>query len=324
MSQVLDRPVESNGQSIVPVRQSISFGISNAMDQVALEEKMFELAQRKANIYAKSSLVPKEYQNNIGNVLIAENMARRMGADTLMVMQNLYVVHGRPGWSAQFLIATFNSCGRFSAIKYEFSGTPGNDDWGCVAFTTEFATGEILKGTRITMALAKKEGWVSKNGSKWQSMPEQMMRYRAATFLIRVTAPEIGMGLLTKEEIDDLPETEITRTAPRIGKLDDLTDRLIQAPESVTASEVGSAMEVPAATETPSEAAKSLIKELTSKLESATGINEVKELATESRASAAAALWPDDLKAAVDDQIVQLGDERIASIRATRGEGSNK
>ena len=37
--------------------------------------------------------------------LIAQNMARRMGADLLMVMQNLYVVHGRPGWSAQFLIA---------------------------------------------------------------------------------------------------------------------------------------------------------------------------------------------------------------------------
>lgn len=113
-------------------------------------------------------------------------------------------------------------------------------------------------------------------------------------------------------------------TQPQINKLDDLTDRLIQAPESVTASDVCSATEVPAATETPSEAAKSLINELTSKLESATGINEVKELATEARASAAATIWPDDLKAAVDDQIVQLGDERIASIRATRGEGSNK
>ena len=50
---------------------------------------MFELAQRKAKIYAQSDLVPKEYRDNIGNVLIAQNMAARMGADTLMVMQNL-------------------------------------------------------------------------------------------------------------------------------------------------------------------------------------------------------------------------------------------
>lgn len=202
--------------TVDPVRQ--------AADQVTVETQLFELAQRKAQIYAKSSLVPKEYQNNIGNVLIAENMARRMGADTLMVMQNLYVVHGRPGWSAQFLIATFNSCGRFSAIKYRFEGQPGTDDYGCVAYATELATGEKIEGTRITIAIAKKEGWFGKNGSKWQSITEQMMRYRAATFLIRTTAPEIGMGLLTKEELDDMDE--ILPGPPQRLSLQSLTEKL--------------------------------------------------------------------------------------------------
>jgi hypothetical protein len=184
---------------------------NNEIQQAALmaverEERLFELAQRKANVYAKSSLVPKEYQNNIGNVLIAENMAKRMGADTLMVMQNLYIVYNRPGWSAQFLIATFNTCGRFSAIKYKFSGTPGADDWGCVAFAKEHDTGEVIEGTRVTIKMSKDEGWYQKSGSKWKTMPEQMMRYRAATFLIRSTAPEIGMGLLTREELEDTHE----------------------------------------------------------------------------------------------------------------------
>lgn len=175
-----------------------------AMDAVEHELKLFELAQRKAAIYSKSTLVPKEYQGNVGNVLIAQNMAERMGADTLMVMQNLYVVHGRPGWSAQFLIATFNSNGRFSAIKYRFSGKEGAEDWGCVAYATELATGEEIDGTKITMGMAKKEGWSTKSGSKWLTMPEQMLRYRAAAFLIRATAPEIGMGLMTKEELHDM------------------------------------------------------------------------------------------------------------------------
>lgn len=174
------------------------------MEAVILEEKRFELAQRKAAIYAKSSLVPKEYQNNIGNVLIAENMAHRMGADTLMVMQNLYIVHGKPGWSAVFLIGSFNSNGRFSAIKYRFTGDPKSDDYGCTAWCRELATGDEITGTMITRAMAKKEGWATKNGSKWMTMEDQMMRYRAATFLIRSTAPEIGLGLLTKEELDDL------------------------------------------------------------------------------------------------------------------------
>lgn len=169
-----------------------------------VEEQLFALAQRKANVYAKSTLVPADYRNNIGNVLIAENMARRMGADTLMVMQNLYVVHGKPSWSAQFLIACFNSCGRFSAIKYRFSGTPGKDDWGCVAYTTEALTGELIEGVKVTIGMAVAEGWATKDKSKWKTIPELMLRYRAATFLIRCTAPEIGMGLMTTDEAEDV------------------------------------------------------------------------------------------------------------------------
>lgn len=196
-------------------------------DVVEAESKAFELAQRKAAIYAKSSLVPQHYKDNIGNVLIAENMAMRMGADVLMVMQNLYVVHGTPGWSAKFLIACFNQCGRFSAIKYRFTGEKGKLSWGCIATTTEIGTGEIIEGTEITMEMAKAEGWSTKNGSKWKTMPEQMLRYRAATFLIRTTAPEIGMGLMTREELNDTTGViDGELSAPRISSLDDLTNRL--------------------------------------------------------------------------------------------------
>lgn len=167
------------------------------------EEKAFELAQRKAKVYASSTLVPKEYQNNIGNVLIAMNMAKRMNADPLMVMQNLYIVHGKPGWSAQFLVACLNSCGRFSAIKYRFGGTVGKGSWSCTAYVTELCSGEVIEGPTVSIDMAAAEGWSSKNGSKWKTMPELMLRYRAAAFLIRCTAPEIGMGIRTAEELED-------------------------------------------------------------------------------------------------------------------------
>jgi hypothetical protein len=186
----------------------VSFDGDPAMVDVIREERLFELAQRKAKVYSQSSLVPKEYQNNVGNVLIAVNMATRMGADTLMVMQNLYVVNGRPGWSSQFLIATFDRCGRFSSIKYRFSGTEGNDDWGCVAYTKELDTGEIIEGTKITIGMARAEKWLDKPGSKWKTMPEQMLRYRAAAFMVRATAPGLGMGLLTREELEDSMQSE--------------------------------------------------------------------------------------------------------------------
>lgn len=198
--------------------------IGMAIDEVSAEEKMFELAQRKAKVYSESSLVPKEYQKNVGNVLIAQNMASRMGADVLMVMQNLYLVHGRPGWSAQFLIGTFNSCGRFSAIRYRFSGKVDTDDWGCTAYCVELGTQEELTGTRVTVGIAKKEGWFAKAGSKWQTIPEQMLRYRAATFLIRTIAPEIGLGLHTVDELEDAGPSVDKQRMPSVVQLSNLNE----------------------------------------------------------------------------------------------------
>lgn len=166
----------------------------------------FELAQRAAKCLASSSLVPKEYQNNVPNCVIAINMAQRIGADPLMVCQNLLIVHGRPTWSSQFLIATANTCGRFTALRYEFFGEQGTDEWGCRAWAVEKATGEKLIGTDVTIAVAKKEGWYGKNGSKWQSIPQQMLMYRAGSWWTRVYAPELSMGLHTAEEAYDIIE----------------------------------------------------------------------------------------------------------------------
>jgi hypothetical protein len=172
------------------------------------DSKSFDLIQRVAKCMAMSTLVPKAFQNNLPNCIIALNMAGRMNADPLMVCQNLYVVHGTPAWSAQFLIATFNKSGKFSSIRYDFFGTEGQDDWGCRAKATELSTGELLTGPLVTIALSKKEGWYQKGGSKWQTMPEQMLRYRAAAWFVRTIAPEIAMGLQTAEEMRDTYETE--------------------------------------------------------------------------------------------------------------------
>jgi hypothetical protein len=164
----------------------------------------FDLMQRGAKLLAASSLVPKEYIGNLPNCVIALNMANRIGADPLLVMQNLYVVHGRPGWSSKFLIASFNQCGRFSAIRFEWAGKQGEDGWGCKAWATEKTTGEKITGPLITIALAKKEGWIEKNGSKWKTIPELMLMYRAAGWLVNTHAPEISMGLNTVEELGDV------------------------------------------------------------------------------------------------------------------------
>lgn len=166
----------------------------------------FELLQRQAKMFCGSSLVPQQFQGeqNFGNAIIALEMAQRMNASPLMVMQNLYIVYGNPGWSSKFLIATFNQCGRFEAIKYKETGKKGTDSQGIIAYTREKGSDEIIQGQEVTILIAKQEGWYDKKGSKWKTMPDQMLRYRAAAWLIRTTAPEISMGLQTTDEIIDV------------------------------------------------------------------------------------------------------------------------
>lgn len=163
----------------------------------------YALLRDIAKDFAASDMVPQRYQGKPANCMIAVEMAIRMSASPLMVLQNLYIVHGTPGWSSSFLIACFNQCGRFDSVQYEFYGQEGTDEWGCRAFATTLKTGTRVEGSKVTIALAKKEGWYAKNGSKWQTMPEQMLRYRAAAFMIRTNAPEIGMGFQTREEVED-------------------------------------------------------------------------------------------------------------------------
>jgi hypothetical protein len=163
----------------------------------------WDLMQRMSKAFAASDLVPQNYRGNLANCIVAMEMSTRMGASPLQVMQNLYIVHGNPGWSSKFLIACFNQSGKFSAMRYTFDRDTKGKATGCRAWSIEKATGEKLEGATITIEMANAEGWSTKSGSKWKTMPEQMLMYRAAAFFVRTYAPEISMGLQTEDELRD-------------------------------------------------------------------------------------------------------------------------
>jgi hypothetical protein len=165
-------------------------------------ERTFDLAQREAKALAASELMPDTFKGNVANCLIAMNLARRTGFDPLMVAQNLYIVHGRPAFSAAFLIACVNACGRFTPLRYKLEGE--GDARSCVAHCTDKETGEVIEGPAVTIKMAREEGWSTKSGSKWKTMPELMLRYRSAAFFARTTAPEIAMGMMTADELEDI------------------------------------------------------------------------------------------------------------------------
>ena len=191
-------------------------------------QESFNTGYKMAQILSASTIVPKTFQGNIGNTMIAIDMAQRLHTNPLMIMQNVYIVYGMPSFSAKFLIACINASGLFATpLRYEFVGEEGKDTWGCYAYVID-KQGELLKGTTITIDIAKKKGWYHKDGSNWKVEPEQMLRYRAATRFQTAYCPEITCGLAVKEELEDGEYTEITED--NIDKLS-ADEKLTQAQE---------------------------------------------------------------------------------------------
>ena len=196
----------------------------------------FESAQRIAASLADSALVPNAYRGQAGlpNCIVAIEIANRMGMSPFQVMQNLNVIHGRPSWSSQFIIGLIQGCGRFESFSYSEKTD------SCQCFAILKTTGEQVSGPKITLDMAKKEGW-TKN-TKWSTMPQTMLRYRAASAFGRFHIPDLILGIQSVEENEVIDaEIEVVQEAPE-SKLDKVNEILapktepqpVPAPEPAT------------------------------------------------------------------------------------------
>ena len=187
-----------------------------------LEVKKFELEQRKAKAFVATDFFPAHLRKgnetaNIGTAIIVLDLAQRMNIGALEVAQSIYIIHGKPSFETKFLVARLNSSGLLKG-RLQTIVSPDGNSAHCEAIDAQ--TGQLLKGTTITMEMARREGWLSKNGSKWQTMPELMMKYRAQSFFINEFFPEVKYGLKTSDEVEDIvtfEPNEQSKTPPKAG-----------------------------------------------------------------------------------------------------------
>lgn len=168
--------------------------------QAWVEGEVFEKLSTLANKFAQSQLVPQNFRGKPHDCFIAMQIAHRMQTDPFLVLQNLKVINGTPTWAAVFAIARANELGPF-ADRISFEAKGEGESLSVTASAKHETTGKIVSAT-VDMKMAKAEGW-TKN-SKYQTMPEQMLCYRAAMFLIRRHCPEILQGMPTTDEIEDI------------------------------------------------------------------------------------------------------------------------
>lgn len=174
-------------------------------------QKIYDMGK----MFASSRLVPTAYQGNPMDCTIAIDMANRMGVNPMMVMQNLYVVQGKPSWSGQACTSMIMASGKFKNVHHEYTGEKETDTWGCYLEAERVEDHVIVKGPEVTIKMAKDEQWYSKNGSKWKTMPELMLAYRASAFFARVHIPNALMGCAVEGEVEDISK-EKPQQAPDV------------------------------------------------------------------------------------------------------------
>lgn len=174
-----------------PQKQSFSLAPSNL--QEALEF---------AATISKSGLIPKDYQGNPGNCIIAMQWGAEIGLQPLQAMQSIAVINGRPSIWGDAMLALVRGSGLLEYIREEPTDT------GCTCTLKRRGEQEVVR--EFTVEDAKKAGLYGKQGP-WQQHPKRMMQMRARAFALRDVFTDVLRGVHIAEEARDQPaEKDIT------------------------------------------------------------------------------------------------------------------
>ena len=195
----------------------------------------FALARQMAQALSQSTIVPMTFQKNEANCMVALSQAQKLGVDPFVVMNNMYLIQGKITWKSEFVIAMINASGKFDMeLQYEEEEKDGKP-YACTCYT--FKDGRKITGIRVTMDMANAEGWTKKNGTKWATLPQLMLRYRAAVFFARFNAPELTSGLYSLEEGEDVTFSDSHRIKKTANLNEIIEDENIVDGEVISESE---------------------------------------------------------------------------------------
>lgn len=185
----------------------------------SLAPQSLDEAMRFADIMSKSAIVPKDYQGNPGNILVAVQWGAEIGLPPLQAMQNIAVVNGRPSIWGDAMIALVKGSGLLESMNEDIDA----DHASC----TVKRRGEQAVTRTFTMEDAKRAGLSGKQGP-WSQYPKRMLQMRARAWALRDVFPDVLKGVYIAEESRDLPEekdvtaesstVEETKTASRAEK----------------------------------------------------------------------------------------------------------
>lgn len=152
-----------------------------------------EVIIRQSEILAKSSIIPKDFKSNQGNIVAAALLGRSFGWDAMTSMRMFTVIQGTATLKPEAQLALIRQAGH----NVEF--IVHDDGKGVTATGTRADNGDVAS-TSFTLADAERAGLL-RNGT-WKSYPLDMCTWRAVTRLSRQLFSDVVLGAgYTPEEI---------------------------------------------------------------------------------------------------------------------------
>lgn len=177
----------------------------------ALEPRTFEEAMRFSQMLAKSTMVPKDFQNRPENVLVAVQWGRELGLGPLQALQNIAVINGRPSVWGDAMLALVRGSGLCEYIR---ETVEGEGDAMLATCRTKRRDDPHEVVSTFSAADAKAAGLWGKQGP-WQQYRSRMLKLRARGFALRDAYPDVLRGVISAEEARDMP-AEAPHAGPTI------------------------------------------------------------------------------------------------------------
>ena len=161
-----------------------------------------------SQMLARSTMVPKDFQQRPENILVAIQWGREIGLGPLQALQNIAVINGRPSVWGDAMLALVRGSPSCSYVRESVEGD--GDEMEAVCRARRTGDPEDIVG-RFSVADAKKAGLWSKTGP-WTQYPKRMLQMRARGFALRDAFPDVLRGVISAEEARDTPPDLFTGT----------------------------------------------------------------------------------------------------------------
>lgn len=179
-------------------------------------------AMEFSKFLSTSTHIPKDFQGNPNNILVAIQWGYEIGLAPMQALQNIAVINGRPSLWGDSMIAVCKAHPDWRGIIETYI----EEEDKAVCIVKRHVHGEIEE-TRSEFSYkdAQRANLTNKPGP-WKNYPKRMLQLRARGFALRDAFPDAIKGLITTEEAIDYPEKKeprnVTESSNDTNVIDDI------------------------------------------------------------------------------------------------------